>query len=343
MMLTHETDNPLKMTGGAKDELGLLRLSVVIPTYNRRQSLLRTLDAFAKQTYPAKQFEVVVISDGATDGTADAVKALTPPYRLRFIEQANAGPAKARNNGARSACAPLLVYVDDDIEPLPDFLEAHAKAHENDDTLVLIGPQSEPKGEPMDNWVLWEHRMLQKQYDNFVGGVWEAGPNNLYSGNFSLRREHLLAVGGFNEQFTRQEDVELGFRLSEHGLHFLFSMKANAVHRPTRPFQSWYKTPFEYGKRDVQMARDGGEARAMELARRHYGERNLATRTAAKLCIGHPALESAVLGASQLAIKHGGPRFSMPACSLLFNLRYLQGMCQELGGRRKLWQAINNK
>ncbi len=343
MMPIEMTDNPPKIVVGAKDELGLLRLSVVIPTYNRRESLLRTLDALAKQTYPMKQFEVVIISDGASDGTADAVKTLTTPYRLRFIEQANAGPAKARNNGARSACAPLIVYVDDDIEPLPDFLAEHAKAHENDPKLVLIGPQSEPVGEPMDNWVRWEHRMLQKQYDNFNGGVWEAGPNNLYSGNFSLRREHLLAVGGFNEQFTRQEDVELGFRLAAQGLHFLFSMKANALHRPTRPFQSWVKTPFEYGRRDVQMARDGGEARAMELARQHYGERNLATRAAAKLCIGRPALESLVLGASAAVIKAGGPRLAMPACSLLFNLRYLQGMCQELGGRRKLWQAINNK
>ena len=110
---------------------------------------------------------------------------------------------------------------------------------------------------------------------------------------------------------------------------------------PDAPVRLLVQTPFEYGRRDVQMARDGGEARAMELARRHYGERNLATRTAAKLCIGRPALESLVLGASRFAIqKRRNPRFSMPACSLLFNLRYLQGMCQELGGRRKLWQAI---
>ena len=343
MMPTQETENAPRIPTGAKDELGLLKLSVVIPTYNRRDSLLRTLDALAKQTYPMKQFEVVVISDGASDGTAEAVRALQTPYRLRFIEQANAGPAKARNNGARSACAPILVYVDDDIEPLPDFLAEHAKAHENDSALVLIGPQSEPKGERMDNWILWEHRMLQKQYDKFVAGVWEAGPNNLYSGNFSLRREHLLAVGGFNEHFTRQEDVELGFRLAQQGLHFLFSMKANALHRPTRPFASWYKTPFEYGKRDVQMARDGGEARALELARRHYGERNLATRIAAKVCIGRPALESAVFGASRAVAQHGGESVALTACSLLFNLRYLQGMAQELGGRRKLWQAINEK
>ena len=324
-------------------DINALCLSVVIPTYNRRESLLRTLDALTKQTFPMEQFEVVVISDGATDGTAEAVKKLHTPYRLRFIEQANAGPAKARNHGVRAAVAPLIVYVDDDIEPLPEFLTEHSNAHAGDASLVLIGPQSEPEGETIPHWILWEHRMLQRQYDKFASGAWEAGPNNLYSGNFSLRREHLLKVGGFNEQFTRQEDVELGFRLAQQGLHFVFSMKAAALHRPTRTFESWYKTPYEYGKRDVQMARDGGEAQAMELARRHFGERNLATRLAARLCIGRPGLESLFLSAGRAAVHSGGRKIALVSCSLVFNLRYLQGMSHELGGRAKLWQAIRGK
>jgi glycosyltransferase involved in cell wall biosynthesis len=315
-------------------------LSVVIPTYNRKESLLRTLNALAKQTYPPDAFEVIVISDGATDGTAEAVKALKMPYCLRFVEQPNSGPSVARNHGAKLASGSVVVYVDDDIEPMPEFLAEHAAAQQQDEKLVLIGPQTGPEGEPMPHWIAWEHRMLQKQYANFVSGVWETGPNNLYSGNFSVRREHLLAVGGFDARFTRQEDVELGFRLAQRGLHFRFEPKANGIHRPTRTFASWYRTPYEYGRRDVQMARDIGEAQAMALARKHFGERNRATQILARLCIGIPPLESAVLGLGRLAVKIGGRRVALVACSLLFNLRYLQGMCRELGGRRQLWQAI---
>lgn len=319
-----------------------MMLSVVIPTYNRKDSLLRTLNALAKQTLPASQFEVIVISDGATDGTAEAVRAFAPtaPYRLIFEEQKNSGPSVARNKGARMAANPLLVYVDDDIEPVSEFLAEHHAAHEGVTDLVLIGPQSEPPNELISHWIAWEHAMLRKQYDNFVSGVWEAGPNNLYSGNFSLRREHLLAVEGFDTRFTRQEDVELGFRLAQIGLRFQFSMKANGWHRPTRPFASWYKTPFEYGRRDVQMAREIGEARAMELARKHYKERNRLTRLFARTCIGIAPLEWGVLAAGRSAVKFGGRKVALTACSLLFNLRYLQGMCRELGGRGALWQAI---
>jgi glycosyltransferase involved in cell wall biosynthesis len=318
----------------------MIFLSVIIPTYNRRDSLLRTLQALERQTFSNDQFEVVVISDGSTDGTAAAVRQFQPAYRLRFTEQPNQGPSVARNKGAQLADAPIVVYLDDDIEPCADFLAVHASAHEHDLRMVLIGPQTGPMNERMPAWIAWEHTMLQKQYRNFTNGVWSTGPNNLYSGNFSLRREHLLAVGGFNAQFTRQEDVELGFRLEKHGLHFHFNPCADGIHRPTRTFAAWYKTPFEYGRRDVQMSRDLGEASVLSLARRHFKERNRLTRSLARICIGRGPLESAVMTVGCLGVQYGGRKMALPICSLLFNLRYLQGMCRELGGRKQLWQFI---
>jgi len=321
-----------------------LRLSVIIPTYNRKESLLRTLKALERQTYPMNAFEVLVISDGSSDGTAEAIASLNTAYRLEFVEQSNAGPSRARNNGAQRANALLLVFVDDDIEPVACFLAEHAKAHENDANLVLIAPQSGPFGEPMPAWIEWEHRMLQKQYVNFVSGVWEIGPNNLYSGNFSVSRAALLEVGGFNENFTRQEDVELGFRLEKRGLHFKFSPKADGIHRSSRPFKSWYRTPFEYGRRDVQMSReqeDGG--RIMAWARKNYSERNALTKFLAKIAIGVPIMEGLVLALVRGMVFYGGRKVALLACSLLFNLRYLQGMCQELGGRRTLWNTLEGR
>jgi glycosyltransferase involved in cell wall biosynthesis len=332
----HTTTEP----GTQRAAAAPLELSVVIPTYNRRESLLRTLRALANQTFPCVRFEVIVVSDGATDGTAEAVRALQMPYTLYFIEQKNAGPSVARNQGAARAQAPILVYVDDDIEPVPAFLAEHASVHRARENLVCIGPQSGPMQEAMPHWIAWEHLMLQKQYVNFLNGTWEAGPNNLYSGNFSLPRAALLAAGGFHTGFTRQEDVELGFRLAQQGLAFCFNARADGIHRPTRTFASWYKTPFEYGRRDVQMARDIGEDRALELARRHFSERNRATQLLAKLCIGRPLAETMVLGLGRGVVRFGGRKLALIACSLLFNLRYLQGMCQELGGRAALWKAL---
>ncbi len=319
-------------------------LTAVIPTYNRKESLLRTLAALARQTLPPNEFEVVVVSDGSPDSTVEAARALELPYRLRVLEQPNCGPSVARNYGARAACGDLLVFIDDDIEPVPDFLKIHAEAHSVHDNLVLIGPQSMPPGETCSVWIYWEHRMLERQYTRFISGEWNVGGNNLYSGNFSLSRRHLLDVGGFDPKFKRQEDVELGLRLEARGLEFRFDPAANGLHRPVRSFEAWYTTPYTYGVRDVQMARDKGTQVAMDMAKRHYRERNRATRILARIFIGKKVLEpllfSLLKPAIPLANRMGVRSAALALCSVTFNLRYLQGMAKEIGGSSRMWQAI---
>jgi len=319
-------------------------LSVVIPTYNRKLSLIRALTALSAQELPAEDFEVVIVSDGSTDGTNEAVKGFPAPYAITLIDQANSGPSVARNRGAREAHSELIVYMDDDIEPTPAFLRIHAEAHADTQNLVLIGPQSMPPGERFPIWIAWEHAMLERQYVHFRAGEWNAGPNNLYSGNFSIRREHLLQVGGFNESFKRQEDVELGFRLEKLGLCFKFDHRANGFHRPDRTFTAWCNIPYAYGRHDIEMARDQGEDRAIDLARVHYKGRNKLTRLMARTCIGRGPLQTVMLGCLKTAIplsdRIGMRKFGLILCSLLFNLRYLQGMCEQIGGARAMWREL---
>ena len=319
-------------------------LSVIIPTYNRRDSLLGTLNSLAIQTLPLNAFEVIVVSDGSPDDSESAVAARKWPYALRLLTQKNSGPSVARNYGAKEAITPLLVFLDDDIEPTPIFLESHILAHRDDADLVVIGPQSMPQNEWFPVWIAWEHLMLERQYSRFRSGEWEVGPNNLYSGNFSVGREHLLTAGGFDENFKRQEDVELGFRLASLGMHFQFVPEADGIHRPTRSYDSWLSSPYLYGIRDVQMARDKGEMRSMELARKHYRLRNMVTRILARTCIGRPMLEPALFASLTplpLALDRIGQRRSaLTACSLLFNLLYLRGMAGEFGGAAAMWREL---
>lgn len=318
--------------------------TIVIPTYNRKATLMLALEALAQQSVSPERFEVVVVSDGSTDGTSQAVSALRMPYRLRLLEQTNSGPSAARNLGAKAACGDLIIYVDDDIEPAPAFVEHHLRRQEGEEFLVLIGPQAMPAGERCDCWVEWEHRMLQRQYDRFVSGEWEVKPGNLYSGNFSVLRKHLIAVGGFDEGMFRQEDVDLGFRLAALGLRFAFEPQAVGYHRPTRTFKSWYHSPYIYGKRDVQIARDKGQHQLMEMARYHYRQRNRVTRALARVTLGRGYLLSATLWALRSSIhtadRIGLRQVALGFCSITFNLRYLQGMAEELGGARRMWDAL---
>jgi GT2 family glycosyltransferase len=319
-------------------------ISVIIPTYNRSKSLMRTLKALESQSLSPDNFEIIVISDGSTDNTASFINGYTPPYRLRFYEQKNCGPSVARNLGARSACGNILVFVDDDIEPVPGFLEEHLQPHLKDDRLVLIGPQSPPPDERFPVWIEWEHHMLERQYTRFESGEWAIGPNNLYSGNFSISASNFIQSGGFDENFKRQEDVELGFRLGKMGLNFKYIPRAIGYHRPERSFASWQHAPYLYGIRDVQMSRDKNQEQALQLARKHYKQRNRITRMLARTFIGHYPGEKCLLESISIIIpfidKLGGRSIALELCSLLFNLRYLQGMAQEMGGADKMWQTL---
>jgi len=322
-------------------------LSVVIPTYNRATSLAVTLDALGRQELVPGGFEVVVVSDGSTDETDALLEEIQrrAAYPLRPIRQENAGPARARNRGVCEARGAVVVFLDDDVEPVPVFLRTHAAHHQADDSIVVIGPMSPDPARRTEEpvWIAWEHEMLQKQYRDFAQGVWEhAGPYNFYTGNASVRRAHILAVGGFDETFKRQEDVELACRIQrECGARFLLDPKADALHRPTRTFESWLSVPYAYGSLDVVRAERGDAP--WRIVWRSYHSRNRATRLLAWATLARPGLSEplrALLRRSAQAV-YGLPaitakRAGINALSALYNIRYLEGVRDAMGS----WAAL---
>src|SRR3954470_24757434 len=87
-------------------------VSVVIPTYRHRDYVLRTLDSVFAQTY--RDFEVIVVNDGSPDDTNRRIRPLVSAGRIRYIEQANAGQAAARNTGIAHARGRYIALLDDD-------------------------------------------------------------------------------------------------------------------------------------------------------------------------------------------------------------------------------------
>lgn len=319
-----------------------LPITVVVPTYNRLESLRRTLAGLARQDIDPTLFEVVVVSDGSTDGTDAWLQGAIAdyPFRLRPIRQENSGPATARNRGIDEACGDIVVFVDDDVEPTPGLLEAHWRHHRENPAVAVIGPQSpDPARRRHETpWVVWEHEQLVSQYRKFADGTWKsAGPNHFYTGNASVRREHLKAVGGFDATFGRQEDVELAIRLlRDRRVRMRFDASADAVHRPSRAFASWLRTPYAYGSLDVKRANDGNLAwRVIWMS---YAGRNRPTRRAIDIILPRPWLGA-------LVHRFGGPLadmlWRMPMVpdaaplvllSMVYNVRYAEGARDAMGG-----------
>jgi len=243
-----------------------ISLSVVVPTYNRASSLAVTLAGLLRQDYPTHLYEVVVVSDGSTDETAKVVDEYSKSAQnfVKFIEQVNSGPSVARNRGVSEAVNDVIVFIDDDVEPVEGFLEFHASWHRQTDIFAVIGPMS-PDVSIRDReppWITWEHDKLQRIYQMFKpDGTYpngEGGPMHFYSGNASVHRKWLQQSGGFDVRYKRQEDVELAVRLSKfYGIRFPFDFRADGIHRPVRRFESWLRIPSDYGRLDAQRLADG--------------------------------------------------------------------------------------
>jgi glycosyltransferase involved in cell wall biosynthesis len=221
-----------------------VQLAVLIPTFNRRETLAQALQAlFAQQGLEQVAWEIIVVDDGSTDGTGELVTSLAAesPVSLSYLVQENSGPASARNAGLRAATAPLVLMIGDDILATPGLLAQHLAAHERHPAphaavLGRVDWSPELNVTPFMHW--WAE-------NRFRLGVLQAGKAKIdfsffYTCNISVKREFLLAHGLFDETFraAAYEDTELAYRLDQAGLEIHFAPQAVAYHHHPTDLQA---------------------------------------------------------------------------------------------------------
>lgn len=201
-----------------------MKISVVICTYNRAELLLGALRTLDQQDFPNSDYEIVVVDDGSTDHTSEAVRtaALEVPVTYRRI--AHAGRSAARNEGIAAARGDYILFVDDDILAPPDLVAEHYRGHVSHRATVIRGPIiNVPEYHiPLDRPARWG------DYSSAF----------FCTCNASVSKQGLLAAGGFDENFTEYgfEDNELGWRLKRRGWRARFRMSAIVYHyKPHRP------------------------------------------------------------------------------------------------------------
>jgi GT2 family glycosyltransferase len=231
-------------------------ITVVIPTYKRCQQVQRLLAALGRQQIDFGQVEVIVSIDGSEDGTRELVTNFSAPYRLHTLWQPNRGRAAACNAGIRQATGDLVILLDDDMEPFPEFLAAHRLAHLGKAQLGVIGAVPIHLDEASSATM----RFVGAKFNAHLGRL--AEPNHrlqlrdFYSGNFSIQRQVMLDVGLFDEAFTiyGNEDVELCVRLQEAGVKLIYSAEAAARQHYTKDFAGLARDNQAKGRTSVLLA-----------------------------------------------------------------------------------------
>lgn len=186
-------------------------IAVIIPSYNCVRYLARALDSVLAQHYPADRIEIVVVDDGSVDLSPDLVRtyAARDP-RIRLIEQANAGPAAARNRGIEASTAELVAFLDADDTWEPEKLALQADIYRKDPLVGLIQCGArfvDAEGEPMRDWV---RRSKVLRGDILLDYVCDFF---LITSALVIPRACLDAVGWFDESLRIGEDHDLFLRL----------------------------------------------------------------------------------------------------------------------------------
>lgn len=326
----------------------MLTLSVVLPTYNRLERLKRVLNGLMEQTYPNQDFEVIIISDGSSDGTDEYLHQINLPFRSKVICQKNQGVAIARNNGVAQAEGEIVLFIDDDVVPSPRLIEEHMRwQKDNNYAAVVIGPMLTPPDHKMTPWVAWEQEKLARQYQDMLDGKWHATARQFYTGNTSLARQYLLESGGFDPDCKRAEDVELAYRLSNRGVQFFFNPQAIGYHYAERGFESWIAIAYAYGRNDVLFTHQKGQTWLLPEIFNEFNQRNLLVRWLTNICLDRPRLSAFVTGIlkgiAEIASALHASALASRACSGLFNLRYYQGIADELDGREAFFDGLRER
>ena len=237
----------------------MTHISVVIPSFNRRQSVCDLVSTLMVQHDPSITTEIIVVLDGSTDGSAEALSQVTPPVGMRFLvhTQPNCGLANARNTGWQLATGEIVLFLDDDMLPAEQFVEAYVHAHQATEADVVlgridgctVGAVSDVVTERERHFYADRHRRLSTH--GTALNILDVSGNSI-----SVRQSRLRAVGGFDETFRDYgaEDTDLALRLLKVGATFSYAPNAAAAHYYAGTPRQWRRRAWYTGRAQINLA-----------------------------------------------------------------------------------------
>lgn len=221
-----------------------IRISVIIPTFNRCQSLKRCLDSLKDQTYHKLNYEVVVVDDGSTDGTESFLKRYGGGINFIFsyYRQENKGPAAARNLGIRNAVGDLIAFTDDDCFAATDWLEQLAKGF-TEEKVAGVGGTVSPYTSGMVSDYIHYMKVLEP-------GMSEGMVLYLVTANACYQRAIIDEVGGFSERIRNPggEDPELSIKILEKGYELAYNPQSIIFHQHRETLRGMIRMFYNHGR-----------------------------------------------------------------------------------------------
>jgi GT2 family glycosyltransferase len=218
--------------------------SVVVPTYDRPAELANCLAGLSAQDYPRDRFEIVVVDDGGSAGSAPEPDEHRGDPPIAVIRQAHAGQSAARNTGASVARGDYLAFTDDDCIPARDWLSALAR-------IAAVAPAAVVGGCTLNALPRNPFSTASQVIVDVVYGYYNADPDNarfFATNNIAVPAEAFAAMGGFDVTFRTSEDRDFCDRWLSTGRRMVYAPDARVVHAHVLSFQTFCRQHFDYGR-----------------------------------------------------------------------------------------------
>lgn len=222
-------------------------ISVIIPTYNRKEKLLACLYSLFTQDYPQEGFEIIVVDDGSTDGTGEMIKELSAAHlNLRYFRQAHKGPAAARNLGMIESRSGIVGFTDTDCALSVNWVRSMVEAHTlSGDDITAVGGQTKVNPDNI--------KAVVSQYlsDGAIKTNLNGKEEVIFSPtcNVSFKKSH-LQWEEFNEAFPLPggEDLEFFWRIFKQGCRFIYRQDIKIYHNCHSTLRSFLEQAYMYGR-----------------------------------------------------------------------------------------------
>lgn len=187
-------------------------ISVIIPTYNRMDSIAKAIDSVLKQSF--SDWELIIVDDGSKDETSEIIKPFLLNSKIQFVDKENQGVSSARNTGVKLSKGDWLVFLDSDDFLFPDALETFLVEIKSDISLKALKSGFNLTGGEIEKIDLPE----KGKFHSFIPG------------SFILRKELFEAVGGYDENLKFSENTELFHRIKLRGEEIGIIQKPTVVY-----------------------------------------------------------------------------------------------------------------
>jgi len=214
-----------------------LKVSVVIPTYNRLEFLKQAIDSLLNQSHPPD--EIIVVDDGSSDGTKEYLKKISKKYKIikYYYFTKNCGPSKARNLGIKNATGDIICFFDDDQIAHKNWIKEIVKTFKENRDIGGVGG-----------------KLIELEPNNMVEKYLKLNFNINYSrdlpylgGNIAFLRHVLLKVGGFDDRLKTGEDVDLSFRIYLRNYKIIYNDNMIVYHKSLCNFVKLIRKGYNLG------------------------------------------------------------------------------------------------